>query len=393
MNLVHAAWRFIPKELRRNLLFGAINLATPRISGAEPEASTHLYMAGLFSAANGLGQASRRVAEALRVAGCRPNLSDITSTLKQGVGPAPSKIPDGEGTILVHAYGPLLPPALLHIGRRAVSKKKITAIWDWELDILPRRWAAAANFAHEIWVASSFTASCFPKDVNTKVRVMPYPVPRLTPSMLDRQAFGLPENAFVSLTIFDAASSLDRKNPMATILAHQMAFGNDPNKILVLKVSGLKALKGEWSAIKSAIGNAENIRVLEQRLPRDDLSALVACSDALVSLHRSEGFGFSIAEAMTMGKPVIATGWSGNMDFMRGPGAFPVPFSMVPASDRQGTYDVPRATWADPNIPEAAAIMATVAACYRGATFPEREFPAPDYRAALKFKHNQDCQI
>jgi glycosyltransferase involved in cell wall biosynthesis len=112
---------------------------------------------------------------------------------------------------------------------------------------------------------------------------------------------------------------------------------------------------------EAAAAAAPNVRVLDRALDRRDLWALVLAADCFVSTHRSEGFGFGIAEAMRAARPVVATGWSGNMDFMRGEGAVALPYDLVPARDPQRTYDLPGAVWAEPRVPDAAAALAALA--------------------------------
>jgi glycosyltransferase involved in cell wall biosynthesis len=120
---------------------------------------------------------------------------------------------------------------------------------------------------------------------------------------------------------------------------------------------------------------------MDQHLPRAGLWALVAAADCMLSLHRSEGYGFAIAEAMALGRAVVATGWSGNMDFMTGPGAFMVPYRLVPAHDPQEIYDIPGASWAEPDIAAAAGLLRALA----DQPFhpPPALIPVPDYPSLL----------
>ena len=148
-------------------------------------------------------------------------------------------------------------------------------------------------------------------------------------------------------------SSFVRKNPLAAIAAFRAAFGDDPTRILVVKIGNPGHFPEDFAAIRHVVAGAANIRLETRTLPVADNFALMACADIVLSLHRSEGFGLVLAEAMLLGIPVIATGWSGNLDFMDATSAVLVRPRMVPAVDPRGVYDVPGAMWAQPSLGEA----------------------------------------
>jgi len=258
-------------------------------------------------------------------------------------------------------------------------------VWNWELPALPPDWDRGFRACHAIWAGTEFVAAACRRPGGPPVRVVPYPLPDPAPSALGRADFGLPESAFVTLAVFDATSSLARKNPLGAIEAHRLAFGEDPARILVLKTHGTAQAGPGWAAVAGMAAALPNVRLLDATLPRGDLWALMAASDALLSLHRSEGYGFAIAEMMALGRPVVATGWSGNVDFMRGPGCHPVGWHLVPARDPQRTYDMPSTDWADPDPAEAAAALRRIAAEPGLRRPPPVRFAPPDYRAALEF--------
>jgi glycosyltransferase involved in cell wall biosynthesis len=144
-----------------------------------------------------------------------------------------------------------------------------------------------------------------------------------------------------------------------------------------------------WQDIAAMAAARPNVVVLDRTLADADLSALILCCDLLVSLHRAEGFGFTLAEALALGRPVVATGWSGNADFMQVPGAHPVSFSLRAARDAQATYDVPGAQWAEPDTFAAAALMRAIAANPEAHRPPPHVFPAPDYHALLRLREGE----
>lgn len=382
-SLLRRAWQVLPRNLRREALFSATAWLAPRVRRPEPAGQGSLTVAGYFGAASGLGSATRRLYDGLCTAGLTPLQADLTGPLRQGPWGAPLVVPTGAGTLIVHVNGPMLPWALLAIGRRAVANKRVIAVWNWELPLLPRDWERGLQACHRIWVPSRFTAQACTRLGGPPVTVVPYPQPPPRPSALRRTDFGLPEDAFIGLQVFDAASSLARKNPLAAIAAHRAAFGNSSDHLLVLKAHNAARAGRAWAEVVAAAAATPNVRLIDQHMPRDDLSALMAAADVIVSLHRAEGYGFVIAEAMALGKPVVATGWSGNVDFMAGPGSYPVPWRLVPARDPQTTYELPQMEWAEPDIAAAAAMLEAIALEPSRRRPPPVTFPLPDYAALL----------
>ncbi|SHI56198.1 Glycosyltransferase involved in cell wall bisynthesis [Roseomonas rosea] len=383
MSALHRIWSLLPRSARREALFSFTAALAPRIARPDPAPALPVTVAGYFKAATGLGAATRRLAAGLREQGLAVGEADLTGPLRQGpAGPRPV-VPPGPGTLLVHVNGPMLPWALLSLGRGAVAGKRVIGVWNWELPVLPADWNRGFAACHEIWAGTEFVADACRRPGGPPVRVVPYPMPRPAPSALGRTDFGLPDGAFVTLAVFDATSSLARKNPLGAIEAHARAFSDDPGHILLLKTHGTAQAGLSWAAVAEAAAARPNVRVMDASLSRGDLWALMAASDVLLSLHRSEGYGFAIAEMMELGRPVVATGWSGNMDFMQGPGCLPVGYRLVPARDPQDTYEMPAACWAEPDPEEAAAALRRVAAEPALQRPPPVRFPPPDYRAAL----------
>ncbi|MBU8544284.1 MULTISPECIES: glycosyltransferase [Roseomonadaceae] len=385
MSLIQRAWGLLPRRLRREALFSLMALRAPAVAQPAPSGEGPLTHAGYFSAMSGLGTAARRLQSGLVARGLDASPADLTLALRQGpvqgVAVASPDVAPGPGTLLVHVNGPMLPWALAVLGRQAVAGKRVIAVWNWELPVLPADWQRGFACCHEIWAASRFTAAAFGDRV--PVRVVPYPVQPVAPRAMDRAAFGLPAEAFIALQIFDAASSIARKNPAASIAAHWAAFGDDPNHLLVLKVHNTARAGEAWHEVAQMAATRPNVRVLDAPMAEGELSALILACDVLLSLHRAEGFGFTMAEALALGRPVVATAWSGNLDFMDAPGAHQVPCRLVPAADLQATYDIPGANWAEPDIGMAARLLRDIAADPALRRPPPQDFPPPDYRALL----------
>jgi glycosyltransferase involved in cell wall biosynthesis len=184
---------------------------------------------------------------------------------------------------------------------------------------------------------------------------------------LRRPDFGLPEHAVVVMVSFNLASSLTRKNPFAAVAAFRGAFGDRPDRVLLLKIGHPNHAPEDFARL-AQMARAPNIVVHTQTLPPADSHALTACADIVLSLHRSEGFGLVLAEAMLLGKSVIATGWSGNTAFMNPATAALVNYRLVPARDDRNVYR--DALWAEPDLMEAVVHLRRLA-------------DDPEYRLAL----------
>jgi glycosyltransferase involved in cell wall biosynthesis len=240
--------------------------------------------------------------------------------------------------------------------------------WAWELPNLPPAWAEVAPLFHEIWAPSRFIAEAVQRAVGREgpvVRYVPHPLPQVAHVRPDRARYGLEEGVFAFLCMYDVHSSATRKNPMGAVKAFQAAF--EPTRedvVLLVKVTAAQDSTSCLDEVVDQTAGWPNIRIITEMLTDADADRLLASTDAFVSLHRSEGFGLSIAQAMAMGRPVVVTGWSGNMDFC-GEGAILVDYTLIPATDPHGIYrqyEAPGQVWAEPDLAAAARAMQTLAA-------------------------------
>ena len=270
-----------------------------------------------------------------------------------------SEIPPPGVPLVLHVNAPMLPLALLRLPDVVTRHRAIIGYWAWEMPRLPPEWRPAAACVSQVWVPSRFTAAVIEPLLPGRIRIVP---PALAivppvPSAASRADFGLPQDAVVVLVSFNLASSFARKNPFAAIAAFRGAFGDRPDRVLVLKVSHPEHAPADFARL-SRMAQAPNIRIDTRILTSGDRHALTAQADIILSLHRGEGFGLVMAEAMLLGKPVIATGWSGNTDFMDSTNAALVPYRLAPARDDRLVY---RGLWAEPDVAEAAAILRSLA--------------------------------
>ena len=341
----------------------ATTLLAPRIDASPPPASGGIAVAGELSRASGLGEGARLILRGLQHAGVPNWKIDIGNLLPAHTEdfPVVSEVPPPGAPLLLHVNGPLLPLVMLRLPRSLVRGRIIIGYWLWELPAVPPDWHAATRFVHEVWVPSDFIARAVEPALPGRVRVVPFPlaIARPEPAPLDRTAFGLPSDAIVVLVSFNLASSFERKNPLATIAAFRAAFGDRSDRLLLLKVGNREHAPDDFSRIVDAVGSAPNIRLETRTFPAPDLHALTAASDIVLSLHRSEGFGLVLAEAMLLRKPVIATGWSGNMTFMDAESSALVDYRLVPARDPRQVYA--GADWAEPEQASAVAHLRRLA--------------------------------
>ena len=324
-----------------------------------------LNIIGHLHAESGVGEAARSTIRAAHAADIPLSLVDYrTGHPSRMEEELPEGLPSGDPyTInIVHVNANEIPTLFAEMGRAFFERHYNIGYWNWELPRFPPQWREAADIFHEIWVPSRFVAESVRKVLDLPVRRLPISIPSLAQAgRAALRPLNLPPNTFVFLTLFDALSVPERKNPLAAVEAFRLAFpGVSPGKAcLVLKVSSGHRNRPLMSALNSISRNDGRIFVVDQYLDRCVLNTLLGVSGALVSLHRAEGFGITLAEAMRLGKPVIATGWSGNMDFMDSGNSFPVRSDLVSIPRTYGPYRRGN-RWAEPDVVEAARLMRQV---------------------------------
>lgn len=245
-----------------------------------------------------------------------------------------------------------------------------TGIIVWELTVLPAIWKQALRYIDVMLCASNFIRgtfdSCLPETLTLDA-----PCPVILPEGIApaRREFGLPGDQVLFISSLDIGSSLERKNPFATIEAFDQAFAGDRRAGLVIKLTnnspGAKDAQQGLAKLKQHVRENPQIHVLDQALSYPKVLALYASCDVYVSLHRSEGLGLGPMEAMLLGKPVIATAWSGNMSYMDYTNSCPIRYTLVKVRSTHPSFDTRfvgnDALWAEPDLSQASAWMRTLA--------------------------------
>jgi glycosyltransferase involved in cell wall biosynthesis len=268
----------------------------------------------------------------------------------------------------------------------AHRERRRVGVWYWEVGDLPAAMRRASSSVDEIWCATEHVRNTLVPWVDKPVHRHPllFEIPS-TPTAMRRSDLGLPDDRFLFGFVFDYASAFRRKNPLGLLEAYLDAFGPHDGATLVLKAIHAERHPELAACLHEAADGRDDVLLIDRHFDGITMRALYQLLDAYVSLHRSEGLGLTIAAAMAAGIPAIATGWSGNLEFMNETNSVLVPATMVPVGDGAEPYD-PNAWWAEPDLHAAAASM-------------RRLFEHPDEanelgargRASLIDEHSTEC--
>jgi len=322
-------------------------------------------VAGYLRAELGVGEAARLLIECMEEAHLPYSTFVVTDTVSRQDHDHTSV---GEGTrdfttAVVYVNADQTPSFAATVGPGFFAGRHVVGGWAWELEEFPERWHGSFDLVDEVWAPSEFARAAIAAATDLPVFTYPHPivVPEVTPGV-DRAALGLPEDRFVFLFCFDLLSILERKNPLGLIEAFIRAFpeGGDSGPVLVLKVINGERAIGNLERLRLAAIDRPDILVVDGYLSSGEVGALMDAADCYVSLHRSEGYGLTMGEAMALGKPVIATGYSGNLDFMTAETAYLVPWEYGAVPPGCDPYPA-GAKWAEPDLEAAARIMRQVA--------------------------------
>lgn len=321
---------------------------------------TGINIVGWFRATLGVGESARCMARACDAAKLPTSLLDLrlnclnppdddtfTARLRE--------LPEHDVNVF-HVDPPVSDQIDHHHGPELRHDRYNIAYWAWELPEFPDAWVRYCSSFDEIWCPSEFVRAAIAPKVPLPVHVMPHAIeiPSVTGDGHDR--FGLPRDRFLFLFVYDLNSYQERKNPLAVIDAYRRAFPGEGGVGLVIKTQNRERHPEAFARLEDALRGLQHAKLIAQTLSRADVHLLESTCDAFVSLHRSEGFGLSVAECMLLGKPVISTDWSATAEFVDETCGCPVRCQLVELKETHGPYAKGQ-IWAEPDVAHAAEWM------------------------------------
>jgi glycosyltransferase involved in cell wall biosynthesis len=315
---------------------------------------------GYLRSESGVGESARSMAKSARAAGMPFSLFnaagiDHARQEDSSAGQPDLHHPYDVNLFCVNAYE--MATLRERLGGAFFAWRRSVGYWYWEVPPFPPAYRDRFEGLAEIWTASAFVADILRPVSPVPVATVAPPVePRF--SSLGRRQLGLSEGEFLFLAMADAGSFFERKNPEGAIEAFARAFRPGDGVRLVLKINN-PTRDASGVARLRALAEGKGVEVLDRVFSREEIDGLLNACDAFVSLHRAEGFGLPCAEAMALGKPVVATDYSGTREFLDTETGFPVPYRLAELSRAVCPYAA-GGTWAEPDLDAAAALLRRV---------------------------------
>lgn len=314
---------------------------------------------GIIQGMIGLGQSCRLIAHALNDSSIPFTIFnyDLLKTMKHDDHSWDHRVTNTfpYNINLFHLNPPELIHAYLNLGSEVWNSRYNIGYWLWELEDFPQEWLPALNLVDEVWTPAEFISTNLRKYTNKPVHTLTYPMIVETSSHIDRNYFNLPKDKFLFLTMYDCNSTMARKNPIATINAFKRAFEISDKRVgLVIKINNPN--DQDIAIIKELLHGHTNVYLIVKSMSKIEVNNLINLCDSLVSLHRAEGYGLPLAEAMTLGKPVIGTNWSANTEFMTKKNSCLVDYKLVRLEKDYSMYKK-GSRWAEASIEHASEYM------------------------------------
>jgi glycosyltransferase involved in cell wall biosynthesis len=328
---------------------------------------------GDFHAEGASGEIARAVVSALDAGGQRvvPVLSHVTTPDAHDRPFGAVEADQAPFAINLVCIEPgILPEFVQASGSASFAGRYSIGLWSWPVEAFPDSLRSRFSLVEEVWAPSQFTATALRPLADVPVHVMPFPVSPPPLEVRTRAELGLPDG-FLFLARVDFREDAERQNPVDVVRAFRTAFDPGTEVALVIDCAHTERAEAAFAELRSASEGDERIRLVkDQRGGTEALSAISLC-DCFVSLHRAEAFGLDLAAAMWLGRPTVATGYSGNAEYMTAENSFLVDHRLVAIGAGHDPYP-PDAEWAQPDVRQAAAQMRMVftdpaAATRRGA--------------------------
>jgi glycosyltransferase involved in cell wall biosynthesis len=326
-------------------------------------------VAGFFRGTLGLGAAARAYVDALAAAGV-PLTTTTVDLPTEAAGDPESGYAHVEFEDRSHAGPPMfnlicvnpdeLPAFAEAVGEGFWAGRRSIGVWAWETDHIPERWQRAEGYVDEIWTYTRYVAQNIGR--MAPVPVIPIPIPVVAPPPAPDPFAGELPDGFRFLFVFDLFSTIQRKNPIGLIEAFRRAFRPGEGPQLVVKTLHGVNRPQEFDELRWAARDRPDVFIVDRSLSAAERDGLMASCDCYISLHRSEGFGLTLAEAMAIGKPVIGTAYSGNLDFMTPANSYLVSYRPTRVGPRGEQYPAD-GWWAEPDLDHASTLMRRVWEC------------------------------
>ena len=324
-----------------------------------------MNIVGFFQHEFGIGESARCCASAAKAAGVPTalNLAKMGTHSAEASSQWSDAYRDDNPypVNLFHVDSPQIKFVRSCLGAGFMANRYNIGYWAWELPEFPDYALSNMDYVDEIWVPSGFVRQSMVEKSTVPILVMPHAVEFDVPTDVTRAKLGLPADDFLFLLMYDINSSQKRKNPQAAIRAFQSVFPDPKGVKLVVKTHGAESNPEDFLELQNLVANSPGIVLINRTLTRGELHALQNLCDCFVSLHRSEGFGLGLAECMYLAKPVIATNWSGNLQYMDSASACMVNYEMVELKESCGPYKKGQ-MWAEPDVDHAAWWMKKIVA-------------------------------
>jgi glycosyltransferase involved in cell wall biosynthesis len=256
---------------------------------------------------------------------------------------------------LIHLNPHELVIAFMQLDKEIWDKRYNIAFWLWEFEEFPDIWLPLLDKVDEVWTPSEFTSKSIRKTTNKPVKTIPYYIEAKHDEIFGRKEFGLPDDQFLFLMVYDSSSIAQRKNPDGVINAFKEAF-SPAEKQAGIVIKAMSVADNDIKRLRGMISKYQNVYFLRDVMEKEKVNSLISCVNVVVSLHRTEGFGLVMAEAMYLGTPIIATNWSANTEFMNSNVACMVDYKLVEIETDQGPLKKGQ-RWADADIHQAAKYM------------------------------------